>query len=168
MEKPIISLKNVKYAAFLSEETSAFTATVFVDGVRFGTAENSGKGGATIVRADKGGYAAEKELNERIKATYPKGKFPEEYGGGEYERNLENVIDDALGDYLALKDYQKKIKNQIVYVKEGKAYAMPKKFKPTLEMIDRFLKAPAALGALVLNTMQDQDQAFDLYKAAIN
>lgn len=42
---PKIILKNLKYAAFASEETSCFSATVYVDGKRLCTARNDGHGG---------------------------------------------------------------------------------------------------------------------------
>lgn len=40
-----ITLKNLKYAAFASEETSCFSATVYCDGKRLCTARNDGHGG---------------------------------------------------------------------------------------------------------------------------
>lgn len=42
---PKIILKNLKYAAFASEETSCFSATVYCDGKRLCTARNDGHGG---------------------------------------------------------------------------------------------------------------------------
>ena len=42
---PKIILKNLKYAAFASEETSCFSATVYCDGKRLCTARNDGRGG---------------------------------------------------------------------------------------------------------------------------
>lgn len=43
--EPRIELKNVRYAAFASEETSCFQATVYVDGKPFCLASNDGHGG---------------------------------------------------------------------------------------------------------------------------
>lgn len=43
--KPTVILKNLKYAAFASEETHCFEATVYVDGKRFCIASNEGHGG---------------------------------------------------------------------------------------------------------------------------
>lgn len=44
-----LTLRNVKIAAHLSEETTAFTATVFIDGKKAGLARNDGHGGANFV-----------------------------------------------------------------------------------------------------------------------
>lgn len=41
----MIELKNVKIAKHLSEETTAFTASVWLDGRRVGTTRNDGRGG---------------------------------------------------------------------------------------------------------------------------
>ena len=48
----MISLKNLKHFAAGSQETYCFTATVYLNGKRVGTAENDGHGGETIVRLD--------------------------------------------------------------------------------------------------------------------
>jgi hypothetical protein len=40
-------LKRISYNARLSQETSAFAADIYVDGVKAGTAENAGHGGNT-------------------------------------------------------------------------------------------------------------------------
>lgn len=46
----MVELKNVKIAKHLSEETTAFTASVWLNGRRVGTARNDGRGGATELR----------------------------------------------------------------------------------------------------------------------
>jgi hypothetical protein len=48
----MITLKNLKHFAAGSQETYCFTATVYLDGKKVGTAENDGHGGETIVRLD--------------------------------------------------------------------------------------------------------------------
>lgn len=40
----VFELRNVQVAEFLSEETTAFSADIFVDGQRIGYCTNSGKG----------------------------------------------------------------------------------------------------------------------------
>ena len=48
-----IKLKNLKVIKSMSEETLCFTATVYVDGKKAGTASNRGFGGMTDVYLDK-------------------------------------------------------------------------------------------------------------------
>lgn len=49
----MITVKNVKINESLSEETLCFSATVYQDGVRIGTATNHGQGGNTNVQLEK-------------------------------------------------------------------------------------------------------------------
>lgn len=52
----MIEVKNVKIYDSLSEETLCFTATVYKNGKRIGTAKNTGHGGSTDVRLDNGDF----------------------------------------------------------------------------------------------------------------
>ncbi len=95
--KPKITIKNLKYAAFASQETSCFEGTVYVDGKRFCIASNEGHGGPDSYDAlpPKGGTwssgeesgAARRELDENVHNValrhnpnavrkYPEGGFP--------------------------------------------------------------------------------------------
>lgn len=49
-----VTLKSLKIATNMSEETIAFTATVYRDGVKIGDAKNDGQGGETFVYMDAG------------------------------------------------------------------------------------------------------------------
>ena len=44
-----VELKNIKYAAFASQETSCYEATIYIDGKKAGTVENNGHGGSDNV-----------------------------------------------------------------------------------------------------------------------
>jgi hypothetical protein len=95
--KPKVTIKNLKYAAFASQETSCFEATIYVDGKRFCTARNEGHGGPDSYDGLplKGKYfssgeeagAARRQLDHDIHVLglrhnpnavekYPKGGFP--------------------------------------------------------------------------------------------
>jgi hypothetical protein len=88
-----ITLKNFKYSPSLSEETIAFTADVYADGVRIAYAKNQGHGGCTFVHA----YA---DKSDQYKAAVAA------CGG-----SLEEVIDNLVEKVLMEKD-QKKIKKK--------------------------------------------------------
>jgi hypothetical protein len=53
-----VELKNVKVAEFLSQETTAFTATLYIDGKRTATISNNGHGGSNNIYPDKPGDRA--------------------------------------------------------------------------------------------------------------
>ena len=59
-------LKNVKYAAFASEETACYEASLYVDGKRIGQVSNQGHGGCDDFHGDDKAY---REANEWLKAN---------------------------------------------------------------------------------------------------
>ena len=108
-----IEIKNIKISDHLSEETNAFTADIYVDGVKTGYARNDGRGGCTDYNRCEG----KMELLKKAEAyclTLPPIKYPE-YGGMkafEVPMNLENFIDNAIDETLRKKG-EAKLKKQI-------------------------------------------------------
>jgi hypothetical protein len=64
-----ITLKSIKYAAFASEETNAYSATLCVDGKKIGTVSNQGHGACDTFRGD---WDAHKKADEWCKANLQK------------------------------------------------------------------------------------------------
>ncbi|TAM96680.1 MAG: hypothetical protein EPN39_13195 [Chitinophagaceae bacterium] len=101
-----IELKNIHYSEQLSEETAAFSASLYINGYKAGTVSNQGHGGATNYTPfnEKG-----RQLIKEAKA-YCKSLPPEKYtvGGEEHQldMNLELYMDNLLTDYLKEKDLQ--------------------------------------------------------------
>src|SRR6516162_4225213 len=100
-----IELRNVKVAAFASEETTCFQATIYVDGKRCGTARNDGHGGCTWIEPQ--------ELRVRINSyaqTLPDKVSPtlrnphDESLPFSYAQDAESLIDDALHAHLVTGD----------------------------------------------------------------
>jgi hypothetical protein len=110
-----IELRNVKYFAAGSEETSCFTATVYVDGKKAGTAQNHGTGGPTMVHP----FTIEKQINDYA-ATLPKASSP--MGDGtvfEYSQTAETLIGDLLTEYLIGKDLRSALSKRILFTKKN-------------------------------------------------
>lgn len=64
---PVVTLKNVKHAAFASEETFCYEATAYVDGKRFCIVSNDGHGGCDSQHHLKGeDYAAHNEKMRQL------------------------------------------------------------------------------------------------------
>src|SRR3546814_12398403 len=100
-----IELKNVKYAAFASEETNCFEATVYIDGKRAGTARNEGKGGNTWIEP----RALVEQLNAYGK-TLPQKSLGLTHDDGTpmmYTQDAESLIDDLLTAYLNTRDVKR-------------------------------------------------------------
>ncbi len=63
-----IELKRLSVYARMSEETIAFSADLWVDGVKAGTAENNGKGGSNMLRVPR---SIEKAIEDYCKTLPP-------------------------------------------------------------------------------------------------
>lgn len=101
-----IELKGIHYSKQLSRETAAFSANLYVNGYKAGTASNQGHGGNTnYTPFNEKGRALIREAE-----TYCKNLPPEKYTIGEEEHqfnmDLELYIDNLLNDYLKNKDLQ--------------------------------------------------------------
>ena len=104
-----IELKNVQYAAFASEETNCFDATIYVDGKRAGSARNDGHGGCTWVEP--------RELQQRLDeygATLPRTSLGESFG--DMQQDAESLIDDLLETWLQRRDMKRAMSGRILYV----------------------------------------------------
>lgn len=110
-----ITLKNIKIAAFLSQETLAFAATIYVDGKRVGTVENDGHGGANTYRFEfptgREGADLEKRMEEFVK-TQPR-VFPE------FENDLDTFIGKLVDDHENKKRMASLCKKKTLFLLEG-------------------------------------------------
>lgn len=160
-----IELKNISYNARLSEETHCFAATVYIDGVKAGDAENRGHGGMTTVNPP----ALEQRINAYAK-TLPKKHFSESLGGGEYEQSCESIIDGMVTDYLIRRDMKTALKRKVLFTKAGtKGVFATKGMKPE-EVTAAVAKGEGHVKTLlkdadrVLNCLPE-DEAFAIYAA---
>ena len=118
-----IELKNVKYAAFASEETNCFEATVYVDGVRAFIAENQGHGGCNFYHPING---AGRELLEKAEAhckTLPHvtSDFIKDGEPFTYPQDLDVVVGNLFTEWLIAKEVKKELaKTVVVKTAEGK------------------------------------------------
>lgn len=111
-----IELKGISYNPRLSEETNAFSASIYIDGKKAGIASNRGNGGATDY------YPVNQEGKELISKAeefckkLPAEKF--EINGEErsYPMNLEHFIDKLIDKHLNDKElikFNSKLENAI-------------------------------------------------------
>jgi len=101
-----IELKNVKRSEFASHETHCFEATIYVDGKKAGSAENSGHGAPTSIYPNTLYLALE---------AYAKTLPPMKYNDFSFAQNAESVIDDLLTAYLYARDLKKLMSKRILY-----------------------------------------------------
>lgn len=149
-----IELRNIKHAAFASEETACFTATLYVDGKKEGTADNAGKGGPTTIHP----LALARRLDEYA-ATLP-AQVSTEFAGDDgtpftYAQTGESLVDDLLAKYLTEKDVRTLLNGKVAFTVKGKKGIYRTKKLPA-DRIAAILAEPARLGKdvdVVLNAL---------------
>ena len=143
-----IELRNVAYNARLSEETPAYKADVWIDGVKAGTTRNSGTGGANITEPHA--------LGERLKAhaaTLPK----ETDKHGTYKQTEESLINAAFIQWLAARDLRRMMRSKFVMAEGGKIFTIKG---------DRALIAKRYPAAVVLNEIPFEQALVEYLKVA--
>jgi len=111
-----IELKNFKYAAFASQETHCYEATVYVDGKKAFYASNEGHGGGDSYRGIQTGWA-DKEIIAAIAAD----KRVEVVGDEEWLKDaddytiVEIFIGNLVNDTLMTRDLKKKLKKKVLF-----------------------------------------------------
>jgi hypothetical protein len=115
-----IQIKNIKVYNALSEETTCFTADVFVNGKKIAYAKNDGRGGSTYYnhynREDRPALEAAEEFAKTLPSTTYNGSFGELV----IESTLETIIDDAIDAFEKNKDKKKMEKEMEASILIGK------------------------------------------------
>lgn len=123
-----IELRNVKHAAFASQETECFTASIFIDGEKAGEVSNEGQGGSDNFRP----WALEKTLDEYAK-TLPQYDASDLYGkppGTEMaDHSAETLIGELLNEWLVTKDLKRRIGKKMLFTVKGKKGIFAVSFK---------------------------------------
>lgn len=112
-----IELRNIKYAAFASQETSCFQATIHIDGVKVGTVENDGHGGSDNIHPD-----SVRQKLDAYGATLPQRHAWDNDDGTPHMLPIdaEDLIGDLLTQHLIERDVKRLTANKIVFTKVGK------------------------------------------------
>lgn len=168
--KPVIELKNIQFAAFASEETNCYEATLYVDGERWGTVSNEGHGGPDNFHGVGGkNWNDIRELDKRIAETYPKIDMTK-YGEGmePMASSLEIICGDLINEHLAIKEVKSALKRYLLFTKPNQqgVFQVPLKQKGKTFSADAVAKAMQARepNITVLNAMPIAE-AVALYRA---
>jgi hypothetical protein len=112
-----IELKNIKHAAFASQETQCFEASLYINGKARGTVSNEGYGGADRFSD----HSAEDELNAYAK-TLPPSTYEWDGKTHEFSQSAESLVQEILSEHLSRKQLQRIMRNKVVYLKDGKLW----------------------------------------------
>ena len=154
MTQPVITLKNVRYAAFASQETACFSATVYVDGVALCTAENDGHGGADLYHPAKGKAHADIEaVDAALKAAAVRPEVVEDWEAqlwdDGYRPGLEEAVGAALDAHLLVRDLKRMLAKKTMFKEDGKVFEIKRKYDAAVEKYIRG-KYPSAI---ILNAL---------------
>lgn len=121
IERPRIELKSITHNASLSEETHCYSATLYVDGEKWGTVANRGHGGADEFHGVGGKTWHDlKALDERIGATFPEMDLTSVGCPGEtMKESLETVCGGLVNDWLTEREIKRALKRAAVFYPDG-------------------------------------------------
>lgn len=122
-KQPKIEVRNLKHAAFASEETHCFEATVYVDGKKFCRASNEGRGGADLYEPLKREQGGTKKLHERIEQIGQ--RLPQTdlsdiglEGMSDYDgrTRFEIAVGHAVNNALIARDIKRDFRRKVLFV----------------------------------------------------
>lgn len=152
-----IELKNIKYAAFASQETYCFEATLHINGRSCGRVSNDGHGGPHYFDS----HAAEDVLNTYGK-TLPATTYEVNGETMTFSKSAECIVNDLLEDYLTRRELDRKMKSKVLFLQDNKLWESKPKGATTLAaLIDHYVQK----GTTVLNTLP-KAEALALYRGA--
>ena len=149
-----IELKNVKYAAFASQETSCFEATVYIDGQRTGTVANDGHGGSNHYHP----YALQEKLDGHG-ATLP--PYISKWDGSGIKISADILIDELMAHAVAKKALTRLMSKRVLFMRDGDLFQTP-----VLSDIQTQLASPDLLKKLradVVLNLRPIDEAVKFY-----
>ena len=114
-----IELKNIKYAAFASQETSCYEATIYIDGKKAGTVENNGHGGSDNVHP----WELANEIDEYAKALpFMACSFNDPRTGkpAVMAQDHETIFSGLLTTWLHERDLKRAMSRRILFCREGR------------------------------------------------
>jgi hypothetical protein len=147
-----IELKKIAFYERMSEETNAFTADVYVNGIKTGYAKNDGQGGSTFIHAYEGKnlllHEAESyaEALPPIQVTFANHTHP-------IKMTLDLLVDNLLEEHINKKENEKFLKkrekacltNIVFGVENGTSYKSMGWKNITIEQL---LKIPRGVEAI--------------------
>lgn len=194
MTKPVITLKNLKHAAFASDETECFEATVYVNSKPFCTVSNDGRGGCNMYHGLNSNYWPEVEEMNRIAALLDptavntreeadkinearglKGLLWEDFRKALEEKRLvqtkydvfEDAVNEALEVALDAKDLKKLMAKQIVIISGNVVKQISCMDKHQLQQNLKDPQLKTKLNAEKVLNLLPFDEALSIYRSII-
>ena len=127
-----IELKNVKIYAGLSQETVAFSASLYVDGKKVGEARNAGHGGSNDVDAHDKDGRWDRDLIAMMETEAATHTWS--YGDEVHPHSLDSYIGDLVDTFQEQRDLKRKCRTQTLFriptetYQDGEYHVMKRKY----------------------------------------
>lgn len=163
----LLELKNIKHAAFASEETQCYEAAVYIDGKMTFHVSNSGRGGSDLVHPVEASAEGWREKLDEVNAFLAKTCEPmtfEETSGKVHtiQCDLEIWCGEQLEKHLTTKDLKRALNRAILLqTTEGLRELSLKRAKITRAQGIDYVKSKFPT-AIILNTLEF-DEALKIY-----
>ena len=102
-----ITLKNIKLAGFVADESEAYTAALYVDGRKIGTVENSGNGAPDQFRPENG------------QSDYDRYNAAEKWSKANSGDSMEMLCAKLLDNHETAKELKRHMRSKILYIANG-------------------------------------------------
>ena len=114
-----IELKNIKYAAFASQETSCYEAAIYIDGKKAGVVENNGHGGSDNVHP----WQLANQIDEYAKTLpFAACSFSDPRTGkaAMMAQDHETIFSGLLTTWLHERDLKRAMSRRILFLRDGR------------------------------------------------
>lgn len=121
----VVELKGIKHAAFASQETHCYEASVYFNGKIIGWVNNDGYGGSDTFNAKepfKDNNTTWNLLESRIAEEHP--KYFMEWDKSWNKMTLEIWCCDQVNKFLATKDFNRYMKSKVVFIQPDEPKAI--------------------------------------------
>jgi hypothetical protein len=161
-----LSLKDLKIARHMSEETTAFTAKLCLDGKPIAYCKNDGHGGSTLVQALTSNDRPALAEVTAWAASLPPSRL--DMGDGktvDWPVTVDSLVDDLLAEEDARNTLQRKLRVSVLFARGGKIFSITKTFcKPEQLPAKRDAILAKNPGAVFLNEIPFAE-ALQLWRA---
>lgn len=151
-----IELKNIKVMSSLSEETTCYSASLYVDGKKIGEVSNRGHGGPDNFHGNRAAFeAAEAWVN----ANMP--PLETSFGEDPLQMDMELLCGTLLEDHLLRKELRSSLRRKVLFINDG-LYEISNGKHATDTIVDHLRKKHGS-SIKILNTLPFDD-ALAIYK----
>jgi len=162
-----LELKNIKVLASLSEETPAYTATLYADGKKVCDVSNHGHGGPDDCHGGKDAYAAYEVVDKWVEANHPSETFECNGTTHELKASLEAWCHGEVYAAQDKKNFASKLSRSVMYVRPNEKNVFGATFPKGKDKAAVLAAYKAKYPTYTFLNGMPADEAFKLYTANV-